>query len=188
MPEANQTSDPTILTTVETWLTDVVIGLNLCPFAAKPHRLNQIRIDIFNGNTEQALLDHLQVELERLDQEPAEQLETTVIVIPHMLIDFFEYNQFLDYADFLVRKGGWEGVYQIASFHPDYCFADAAPGDASNLTNQSPYPILHLLREHSLEEAIEKYPDTDAIPETNIKKMNHLEKTDIERLFPYLRS
>ncbi len=173
------------------WLEAVVIGLNLCPFAAKPNRLNQIRITVCEADEceneyEDKILACLQQELETLDAHQADQIETTLIVLPNALSQFDQYNQFLDYADFLLQRGGWEGTYQIASFHPDYCFADAQPDDDENLTNRSPYPILHLIREASLEDAIRKYPNTESIPEINIERVESLSETEKARLFPYL--
>lgn len=173
------------------WLEQVVIGLNLCPFAAKPNRLKQIRTVVCEADEskqdfEDEVLNCLESELVRLDKSKPEQLETTLIVLPNALLDFDHYNQFLDYAEFLLKRGGWEGTYQIASFHPDYCFADAHPDEDENLTNRSPYPILHLIREASLEEAIRKYPDTELIPEVNIERVESLSDGEKAKLFPYL--
>jgi len=177
--------------TTQQWLEAVVIGLNLCPFAAKPNRLKQIRIEICSANEQDAdyedkILQCLQTELERLDAHAPSEIETTLVVIPYALEHFDQYNQFLDYADFLLQRGGWEGIYQIASFHPDYCFADAAPDDDENLTNRSPYPVLHLIREASLEEAIRKYPDTEKIPDINIERVESLTDQEKRALFGYL--
>lgn len=173
---------------VRTWLEEVVIGLNLCPFAAKPHRQKLIRIEITSATTHSELLAHLLQELTLLSNTPASSLETTLLVLPNMLSDFYDYNDFLDDAERLLRKKGFEGELQIASFHPNYCFADTQPGDVENLTNRSPYPILHLLREDSIEEALNKYTDPDSIPETNIKCMKHLTPEQRKALFPYLFS
>lgn len=180
-----------ILQATQQWLEHVVIGLNLCPFAAKPNRLKQIRTVICDASEEakdfeEAILTCLEHELKYLDAHQAEQVETTLIVIPNALFKFDDYNQFLDYAEFLLKRGGWEGTYQIASFHPDYCFADAHPDDDENLTNRSPYPVMHLIREASLEEAIRKYPDTEDIPNRNIELMENLTDKEKAKLFPYL--
>lgn len=171
---------------VQTWLEAVVIGLNLCPFAAKPHRQKLIRIEICPATTQSELLTHLLQELTLLSNTPAHTLETTLLVLPNMLADFYEYNDFLDDAERLLRKKGFEGELQIASFHPDYCFAGTQPEDAENLTNRSPYPILHLIREDSIEEALSKYSDPDSIPETNIKRVKSLTPEQKKALFPYL--
>lgn len=173
------------------WLEDVVIGLNLCPFAAKPNRLKQIRIEVCTADEKEREFEHeilacIETELKELDTHKPDILETSLIVLPNALSNFDDYNQFLDYAEFLLKRGGWEGTYQIASFHPDYCFADAHPDDDENLTNRSPYPTLHLIREASLEEAIRKYPDTEMIPEVNIERVEGLTDKEKIELFPYL--
>lgn len=182
-----------VMQATQKWLEEVVIGLNLCPFAAKPNRLKQIRTvvceaDAKDQDFENDILSCLEMELKLLDINTPEQVETTLIVIPNALQNFDDYNQFLDYAEFVLQRGGWEGTYQIASFHPDYCFADAHPDDDENLTNRSPYPILHLIREASLEEAIEKYPDTEEIPNNNIERVEGLTDKEKAKLFPYLFS
>jgi len=173
---------------VQQWLEQVVIGLNLCPFAARPQRNGQVRIQVTAAKTEEALLADLQSELQRLDSTPAATLETSLLVLPEMLQDFLNYNQFLDFADALLVEGGWEGIYQVASFHPDYCFGGVDPDDPENLTNRSPYPILHLIREASLEQAINHYPDPELIPERNIARMGALSMAEKRQLFPYLFS
>ncbi|GAB6260557.1 DUF1415 domain-containing protein [Photobacterium sp. 53610] len=173
---------------VEQWLDDVVIGLNLCPFAAKPRRNEQIRIAVYETDSLEALLEGIYQEIKRLDDTPACDLDTSLVVCPNLLQDFDEYNQFLDMVEALISQCGKEGIYQVASFHPDYCFYGAAPDDAENLTNRAPYPIFHLIREDSMEKVLAHYPDPDAIPERNIEKMNALTDEEIRRLFPYLIS
>lgn len=176
----------TIQEDVQRWLEDVVIGLNLCPFAAKPNRQKVIRIEVCHATTHSVLSEVLLHELALLSNTPAPILETTLLVIPDMLQDFYDYNDYLDVAERVLRKAGYEGELQIASFHPDYCFAGAEPEDAENLTNRSPYPILHLIREESLEEVLAKYPDPDSIPENNIRRVEGLSAEEKRRLFPYL--
>ena len=175
-----------ILENVNTWLNDVVIGLNLCPFAAKPQRQKQVHLDIFSGNKDVDLLEHVQNALLDLEKIPVEKRETTVIIIPNHLQNFEDYNNFLDYADKLLEQEDWHGIIQIASFHPDYQFAGTQKQDAENLTNRAPYPLLHLIREDSLEEAISKFPDPENIPHTNILRMQALTEQEKIKLFPYL--
>ena len=181
--------------TVERWLKDVVIGLNLCPFAAKPFGDKRIRIEVFEGDTEAGLLEMLQSELTLMDERPIENqppeetetgIETTLIVIPNMLHNFDTYNQFLDLVDALLDKFSWTGQYQIASFHPQYCFAGTVPDSPENLTNRSPYPLLHIIREASIETALQHYPNPENIPDQNIAKMEALSTDDKRRLFPHL--
>lgn len=179
-------SQKQVIEETKQWLTDVVIGLNLCPFASKPYRADAVRFVCSEATTEQSLLEDLQIELETLVTTPAEQIETSLLIIPNILQDFYDYNQFLEWGDRLLRREKWEGIIQIASFHPDYCFAGVEPSEAENLTNRSPYPVLHLIREDSLESVLEKFPDSHRIPDTNITKMNELCPQDKARLFPYL--
>ena len=178
--------DEQIIADVEQWLDEVVIGLDLCPFAARPRREKRVRIAVSHATDEEALLNDLQAELERLSDTPAAELETTLLAIPDMLEDFADYNDFLDAVDLWVEQFGWEGDLQVASFHPQYQFADTEADDPGNLTNRSPWPLLHIIREESLEKAVEHYPDVDAIPERNIERMKALGPEERKRLFPYL--
>lgn len=154
------------------WLEDVVIGLNLCPFARKELVNNRIRFVVSPADSEEALLMALQQELVFLNENPA--TETTLLIHPDLLTDFDDYNDFLAAADGLLELLELEGVYQVASFHPDYRFADTGPEDAENYTNRSPFPMLHLLREDSVARAVDSHPDPDSIPERNIALMQQL--------------
>lgn len=162
----------TVLAATRRWVSEVVIGLNLCPFARRELVNERIRFVVTEAITEEALLIALQKELVHLNQHP--EVETTLLVHPGVLGDFMEYNDFLAAADGLIEHLELEGVYQLASFHPDYQFGGTGPNDAENYTNRSPYPMLHLLREESLEQAIAGYPGTELIPEQNIELMNRL--------------
>ena len=178
--------DEQIIADVEQWLDEVVIGLDLCPFAARPRREKRVRIAVSHATDDEALLNDLQAELERLSDTPAAELETTLLAIPNMLEDFADYNDFLDAVDLWVEQFGWEGDLQVASFHPQYQFADTEADDPGNLTNRSPWPLLHIIREESLEKAIEHYPDVDRIPERNIARMQALTAEERAKLFPHL--
>lgn len=155
---------------VRAWVDTFVVGMNLCPFAKRELVKNRVRFVTTESTSVEALRLTLQAELERLNRDPS--VETTLLIHPHVLQDFYDFNDFLDVADSLLIEMGLEGVYQIASFHPDYQFGGTAPGDAENYTNRAPYPVLHLLREASLERVIADYPDVDDIPERNIELMN----------------
>ena len=159
---------------VRRWLERAVIGLNLCPFAKAVYVKQRVRIVISDASTERALLEQLGEELALLRDTPAETVDTTLLVHPQVLGDFLDYNDFLDDADGLVEAMDLDGVLQVASFHPDYRFADTAPDDAGNLTNRAPWPMLHLLREDSLDRAVAAYPDPDGIVERNIATMREL--------------
>ena len=159
---------------VRRWLERAVIGLNLCPFAKAVYAKDQVRIVVSDASTERALLEQLGEELALLRDTPAESIDTTLLVHPQVLGDFLAYNEFLGDADALVEALELDGVLQVASFHPDYQFADSAPDDVENLTNRAPYPILHLLREASVDRAVEAYPEPDAIIERNIATVRAL--------------
>ena len=178
--------DQQIIDDINQWLDEVVIGLNLCPFAAKPQREKRVRVAISHATDEETLLNDLQAELERLSDTPVDELETTLLAIPDMLENFEDYNDFLDAVDLWVEQFGWEGELQVASFHPQYQFADTEADEPGNLTNRSPWPLLHIIREESLEQAIEHYPDVEGIPERNIKRMEALTADEKRKLFPYL--
>ncbi|WP_288129543.1 DUF1415 domain-containing protein [Microbulbifer sp.] len=180
-------SDP-VIEQVERWLQDVVVGLNLCPFARKPMRAGQIRFVVSEATNDAVLLEELLDEFQVLDRTPLEEVETSLLILPTHLRDFHDYNFFLQEAEWLLKRQGYEGVYQIASFHPHYQFADTDPDDAENLTNRAPYPILHLLREESLERGLQNYPDPDSIPHDNILRVESLSDDEKRALFPYLFS
>jgi hypothetical protein len=150
------------------WLETVVIGLNFCPFAKRELRRNAIRFTESPSHRVEEVLEQLVSECRFLDNHP--ETETTLLILPNGFEEFLDYLDMLELAERLLAKLGYEGVYQIASFHPDYCFADAEKEDAANFTNRSPLPMLHLLREASLEKVIDDYPDTDTIPQANIEK------------------
>ena len=157
---------------VRRWVETVVIGLNLCPFAKRELIADRVRFIVTDAGTDIELLESLESELELLARTPA--VETTLIIHPNVLGDFNHYNQFLDSADQLLVQMTLEGEFQIASFHPEYRFADTEPDDPENYTNRSPFPILHLLREASLEKVIALTPDIDQVPVRNIQTMNRL--------------
>jgi len=169
-----------ITASVRCWVETVVVDLNLCPFAGRELRQERIRFVVTPAITEVQLLTNLQTELEWLDTHPA--IETTLLIHPWVLQDFGDYNQFLETADDLLDAMGVEGIYQLASFHPDYQFADTAAADVDNYTNRSPYPMLHLLREQSLERSIASYPDPEQIPLRNIALMKRLGITRLKQL------
>lgn len=155
------------------WLENLVIGLNLCPFAKSVYVKNQVRIVVYTGLLED-LLAFLQQELLLLQNTPAEQLDTTLVVLPELLQDYYQFNDFLNFTDDLLVQLDLEGEMQIADFHPDYQFAGTVPNDMSNYTNRTPYPTLHLLRESSIDRAVAQYPEAEAIFSRNIERMQQL--------------
>ena len=162
------------------WVEDLVVGLNLCPFAGRELVRNRVRFVVTEATTEEQLLAALETELALLNNDPA--VETTLLIHPDVLQDFSDYNQFLDTADQLLVHTELEGVYQVASFHPDYQFAGTAADDAENFTNRSPYPMLHILREASLARSIAAYPDVEQIPVRNIEQMKNLGRKKLQSL------
>lgn len=157
----------TIVADTRDWLVKAVIGLNLCPFAKSVHVKNQVRYSVSEATTPGDLLTDLVHELTLLrDADPGE-IDTTLLVHPAVLQDFFDFNDFLDIVDAAVEELDLGGLIQVASFHPDYQFADAKPDDIENYSNRSPYPTLHLIREASLDRAVEAFPDAADIYETN---------------------
>jgi hypothetical protein len=156
------------------WLERAVIGLNLCPFARAPHVQSKVRMRVSQAHDTDALLDDLCGELQSLNALTAEECETGLLIHPFVLTDFLDYNDFLDVADAALQTLGLEGEWQVASFHPAYQFADTNADDVENFSNRSPYPTLHLLRESSIERAMEVMSDTDAIYRRNIETLNAL--------------
>lgn len=171
---------------IQDWLEQVVISLNLCPFASRPYRQQQVRIRVSDCVDEACLLDILTEELALLENTPASALETTLIAVPDSLADFYDYNDFLDLAEARLVELGMDQDYQIASFHPHYQFAGTQPQDCENLTNRAPYPLLHLLRQSSLNAALEHYPDPEQIPQRNIETVCNLPENTLKQLFGYL--
>jgi hypothetical protein len=163
-----------ILATTQVWLEKAIIGLNLCPFAKAVHIKNQIRYVVSDARTEEALLADLAAALEDLAQTSAEKVDTTLIIHPWVLNDFYDYNDFLDIADAAVEELKLGGIIQVASFHPDYQFADSELDDIENYSNRSPYPTLHLLREESVDKAVEAFPEAEDIFERNIETLRKL--------------
>jgi uncharacterized protein len=155
-----------IIARTKKWITDVVVGCNFCPFAAKELRQNTIHYQVELATDAETCLETFLSECRRLDED--ETIETSLLILPHAFADFHEYLELVAVAEQLIEAEDYEGVYQVASFHPDYCFAGAPEDDAANYTNRSIYPMLHLLREARVEEALEKYPDPEGIPDRNI--------------------
>lgn len=161
------------------WVEQAIIGLNLCPFARAVYVKDQVRFVVSSARTISALRDDLEAELRHLMAVPAAVVETTLLIHPHVLSDFLDYNDFLDVADASVQRLALEGVIQVASFHPRYQFAGTEADDVTNYTNRSPFPVLHLLREESVERAIAAFPGTDQIYQQNLDAMRRLGLTGL---------
>jgi uncharacterized protein len=177
------TSSEEIITQTRVWLERSVIGLNLCPFAAGPYRENRVHFRVSDTRTASGLLEELRVQLQELQAADPMRRETTLLIHPWVLTDFTEYNDFLDVCESAVEELGLEGELQVASFHPRYQFAGTQPEDIENYTNRSPYPMLHLLREASVERAIDATGDTEEIYRRNIRTMQSLGHQGWQRLW-----
>ena len=163
-----------IVVATRTWLERAVIGLNLCPFAKAPHLGGRIRYAVSLAETPDELRADLVDELETLAAADPEEIETTLLIHPRVFADFLDYNDFLEVADETLEDLDLVGEIQVASFHPRYQFAGTEPDDIENYTNRSPYPMLHLLRESSVDAAVAAYPDTAQIHEKNIETLRAL--------------
>ena len=164
----------TPMAATQAWLEKAVIGLNLSPFAKAVHLKQQIRYVVSEAVGEEALLADLLRELHFLAGTDPERVATTLLIHPGVLGDFLDFNDFLELADAAVEELGLAGEIQVASFHPDYQFAGTEAGDIENFSNRSPFPTLHLLREDSIAQAVESFPDTETIYERNIETLRRL--------------
>ncbi|GEN29401.1 hypothetical protein HVA01_30470 [Halovibrio variabilis] len=151
------------------WVRTFIVAQDICPFAQRELARGSIRVEVVRSKKIEVALEELMVEVQWLDEHP--ETETTLLVFPTLFKSFDHYLDFVELAESILVDQGYEGVYQLATFHPDYCFDGAEPDDAANYTNRSPYAMVHLLREESVEKAIEFYGDTEAIPARNIAKL-----------------
>lgn len=161
------TDNTALIYHTQKWLSSVIIKQGLCPFAKREHDNNRIHYAVIETADLHTQLDSMLAECAALDTD--ENRETSLLILPKGLSDFGDYLDMLDIAAALLKTQGYEGVYQLASFHPQYCFAGAKRDDPSNYTNRSPYPMLHILREASVELAVSNYPNPENIPARNIK-------------------
>jgi uncharacterized protein len=168
----------TAIIDTQRWLERAVIGLNLCPFAKAVHVKGLIRYAVSEATTTAELLADLKNELNLLANMDLASVsiayDTTLLIAPYCLQDFLDFNDFLGKADKLISKMKLEGTLQLANFHPEYQFAGTAPDDITNYTNRAPYPTLHLLRESSIDQAVEAFPEAEAIFEVNMETMERL--------------
>jgi hypothetical protein len=171
-----------VIAATRNWMEKAVIGLHLCPFAASPYLRGLIRYRVSEQQSADGLAEELAQELLHLAAADPLLCETTLLIHPHVLGDFLDYNQFLDQADAAVASLGLEGELQIASFHPAYQFAGSAPDDVENGSNRSPYPMLHLLREASVQRAAAAFPDVNEIGNRNMATLRELGASGLRKL------
>jgi hypothetical protein len=164
------------------WIRQFVIGLNLCPFAKHPFNADTIRYTVFEGNDLEAFLKTIAAELEFLQEHDTSVCETSLLIHPEMFTNFSEYWDFQEVIDDILEEYELDGVFQVATFHPDYQFEGTRKASPENYTNRSPFPMLHFLREDSVTKAVDTYPDVDDIPTHNIRKMNHLGSLKIKMM------
>lgn len=164
----------TVIEATRQWLEKAVIGLNLCPFAKTVYLKDQVRIVVSTAPHLDGLLEDLDRELDFLAAAEPSEVDTTLLIHPTLLPDFLDFNDFMQLAEAAVEEHHLEGVIQIASFHPQFQFADTAPDEMANYTNRAPYPTLHLLREASISKAIATFPNTETIYQRNIVTLQKL--------------
>jgi hypothetical protein len=167
-------SEEEVISQTRHWLEKAVIGLNLCPFAKAVYVKNQVRLVVSRARHADDLLEELDRELDLLVATPADEIDTTLLIHATLFDDFLDFNDFLEVADGVVEEHALEGVIQLASFHPRFQFDGTEPDDISNYTNRAPFAMLHLLREASVEKAVEAFPEAEAIFEENIKTLEKL--------------
>jgi hypothetical protein len=158
--------DALVIERCRRWVETVIVGLNFCPFAKPVVEAGRLDYVVVNEHLFEPCLLALGDELQRLSESSA--IESSLVIYPNGFESFDDYLELVAIADALIEDQGYEGVFQLASFHPDYCFEGQGEDDAANYTNRSPYPILHILREDNVEKALENFPNPDKIPEKNI--------------------
>lgn len=159
---------------VRTWVDRAVIGLNLCPFAKAVQIKGQVRYAVSDAQDAEGVLTDLEDELMLISEADPEAIDTTLLILPEALHDFYDFNDFEELSERLLKRMRLVGDLQVATFHPQFQFAETEPDDIENYTNRSPYPILHLLREDSIDRAVEAFPDAAEIYEKNIETLKNL--------------
>ncbi|WP_158967589.1 DUF1415 domain-containing protein [Paraglaciecola sp. L3A3] len=172
MSDNYQLADEHFIVLVKHWINTVIIGLNFCPFAKKEMEQLTINYSVSDSKSINQALEHLINQFTLLDQQP--EIQTSLLIFSQGFSDFDDYLDLVEYANGLVAQGGYSGIYQLATFHPDYCFAGETDTDPANYTNRSPFPILHILRESSIEQVLKRYPNPENIPANNINKARKL--------------
>lgn len=158
--------DTSVIEHTKAWISKVVIGCNFCPFASRVMKQGSVHFEVVHADAIEPLLQVVSNELDRLDADS--NIETTLIILPGLFPDFYEYLDMIDICEKFLKKSGREGIYQVASFHPAYLFAGSLPDDPANFTNRSVYPMIHFLRESSITAALANFPYPERIPDRNI--------------------
>jgi len=187
MSEASDPNDETVLQETRAWLDEIVIGLELCPFAKPVHKKGLIRYVISAAQTPEALLEAVLDELRWLSEADPSAVDTTLLIHPRVLTDFLDYNDFLAVVEVALEELDLSGVLQVASFHPDYRYAGNTPDDLANYVTRSPYPMLHFLREESVDRAVAVFPEAQVIVEKNRATLRALGLVGWQRLMAGVR-
>ncbi len=161
------------------WVETIIIGLNLCPFAKADWVRSRVRISVSEATELEKIAEQILTELSILNAD--NQIETTLLVLPTWQVGFDVFNQTQDFLDALIDEFGWRGVFQLVGFHPDYQFAETDRQDVENYTNRAPYVTLHILREQSVEKVVKRHPNTELIPNQNIRKLNEIGHQEMRR-------
>jgi len=156
------------------WIERAVIGLNLCPFAKAVHVRGQVGYAVYADDDEAGLIEALLQEARALLALPAAERDTSLLIAPNMLADFLDFNDFTGRAERRLARAGFDGILQLASFHPRFQFAGSDDDDIANATNRAPHPTLHLLREDSVSRAVDAFPQAESIFERNIETLEAL--------------
>jgi hypothetical protein len=176
-----------VIERVRAWLEEMVIGLDLCPFAAAPVRGDRVRYTVCDATAPDEIFQAFLAELDAFLQLPASEAETGLFILSRGLTSFDDYLDMLALLEQALAEAGLEGIVQLASFHPDYVFAGSDPDDPANYSNRAPYPIFHLIREQELEKVLANYPDPEAIPARNIARLRELGLAELQRRLAVLR-
>ncbi|MEM8525312.1 MAG: DUF1415 domain-containing protein [Bacteroidota bacterium] len=174
MRNLEQRAEVKYITNTQSWLQAFVIGMNFCPFAKVPFDQNRIQYLVEESTDLKEIVSTVGDAMHNLMATSETEIETSLIILPNVLPDFMEYLNFVDVLQDFLEEAKLEGNLQIATFHPEYQFANTTPHDAENYTNRSPYPMIHLLREKSVSRAIDHYPDVYDIPEKNIERLEQI--------------
>ena len=171
--------DQNIIDQTQCWVKNIIVGHNFCPFAKRELERGSIRYSVNNNTDLESALQAMIDECVHLDDN--NDIETTLLILSEGFQDFEKYLDLVELGEKLIDDQGYEGIYQFASFHPDYCFAGAEQDDPANYTNRSPYPMLHLIREASMEQALKNYPEPEKIPDRNVDHARELGLDEMKR-------
>jgi len=173
-------NEDVILQQTINWIRSFIVAYNICPFAKHVVNNGTLKLQVSKATKTENALEDLMLNVAQLDTNT--NIETSILIFPYLFVDFIDYLEFIDLSEALLFEQDYEGIYQLATFHPHYCFAGVLANDVSNFTNRSPYPMLHLLREDSVEQAIAFHGKTEEIPSENIATMHKLGLEKIKKI------